>query len=181
MKKILSLTLCALFVLSALCACGKTPAEPDTPTAVLKASLDALKRGESDENSVFGSAGHLAGDDGAMYDALFGSISYTVKDERIDGDTAEVDIDLETVDITAALGAYLTEAGNHADDDAWDADGGYFISLLKADDAAKKSFSVTACLDKVDGAWVLTKDANTDLLNAVTGGLYDYANTELPE
>lgn len=178
MKKTICLTLCALLVLTALCACGKK-LDPASPSGVVAASLDAVKSGSSTEDSMFENAKSLAGDDDAMYNALFGRIAYTVKDERIEGDVAEVDLDVATVDISAALGAYLTEASAHAGDEDWDADGSYFISMISKKDAAKKVFAVTAHLEKQEDTWVLTKDGNAALLNAVTGGLYDYANTQL--
>ena len=177
MKKTISLILCAL-LLVALCACGKTE---NTPTSVVRASLDALKNGTSDDSSMFGNVGGIAGGDDAMYAALFGSLTYTVKGERVNGDRAEVDLDVSTADIPAALNAYLVEAGNHAGDDDWDADGSYFVTLLSSPDAARKDFSVTAHLVMTDGEWVLPKEENNDLLNAATGGLYDFANTAIEE
>ena len=171
MKKILALVLCALLVL-ALVACGgeKKSVSLDDASAALDVHLASLKAKDFAATNILADTAY-ANEDAAMLDAMYTNFDYVITDSVIDGDTATVKADIEMVDMGAAFAAYLGEAMVHAADADWDADGSYFMELLKKDDATTKTFSVTVNMVKdAEGAWALGED-NAELYDALTGGL----------
>ncbi len=181
MKKLLSILLCAVLVF-AFAACGtpaKTPAETTAAPTVeaesaraLKALLDPLATGDfADTDVLEGSA--FANEDEMMLNGIFGKFAYTIGEAVENGDTATVKATITMVDMGGLFAAYLTEAMAHANDADWDADGSEFSKMAAADDAETKDFAVEVKMEKADGKWVVAKEGNDALYNALTGGLLD--------
>ena len=168
MKKHLALLLCLSMLVCLFAACGST-----SPKSVLAKELDALKSGKYEEAGMLGDE-TFTEEDNAMLSAMFGKLSYTLGKETVDGDKATVEVTVEMVDMSAVFANYLTEALTHMTDTDWDATGERFVEMIAADDAPTATFSAVVHMTKTEEGWEIDETGNDDLLNAVTGGFFEY-------
>lgn len=166
MKKITSVLLCLVLLSLTLVACSSVGAAG----SVLDTELSLIKQGKFSEVSIF-SDSLFANEDADMLGAMYAKFKYKVGKEQIAENSAAVDVTITMVDMRAAFTAYVNEAKQHFDDPDWDAEGSYFVELLRSGDIATKEFAITVNMVKVDEAWTIIEEDNEDLLDALTGGL----------
>ena len=168
MKKLLVMLL-ALIMCFGMAACG----QKGSPSDALKADMENAKSGAEDL-----SLGEEAGQ--AFIDKML-DFDYKLGEESVDGDTATVETTITTYpfgDIfSQVLTDYITEAFSNLD--MTEEEGQQLMASLMTEalDKAEKSYetTVTVNLAKEDGQWVVQED--DALANALTGGIYDMANS----
>ncbi len=160
MKKII-FTLVALFLLVG-CDIGKDMT--NTPTKKVEAYLDSYQKLDdnvlNDLDTLIENTEYTV-EQKARYREImkkhYGNIKYEIKDEKIDGDTATVDTEIEVNDYSKIL----SEEPNQSD--FLDEDGNYDMSLYfdyqlerieKATERIK--YNITFKLTKKDNDWVIS-------------------------
>ena len=147
-----------------LVACG------NGPDKALDAKLALVKEGKFEEAALL-EGRVFSNEDAPMLEALYAKMNYVIGESKVDGETATVAVTITMVDLSAVLADYMKEALSHIVEGDWDADGSYFMEMLKAEDAPTKDFPVTVHMVKTEEAWELAEDGNDDLKDALTGGL----------
>ena len=151
----------------------------DSPSDALKADMENAKSGAEDlMGDLDDSLGEEAGQ--AFIDKML-DFDYKLGEESVDGDTATVETTITTYpfgDIfSQVLTDYITEAFSNLD--MTEEEGQQLMASLMTEalDKAEKSYetTVTVNLAKEDGQWVVQED--DALANALTGGIYDMANS----
>lgn len=192
LKKLSTLLLIIALVLS-LTACGKP-----TPTEVTTSFLDAVKAQDSktiasvyaeDTWSLFevSSAKADFSEDHDELDQYFTNdifpklleFDYEIIEERVEEETAEVDVKITTYDMGTAFTNFITEYLTQGISLAFsgaDVDYDALANKLFKEEFGKmeKSFTktVTVSLSKVDGAWIIDKlGDDAPLTDALLGGL----------
>lgn len=104
-------------------------------------------------------------------------MTYEIGECTVDGNKAEVEIKINTVDLPAVIVNYTVDALLHAyDNKEWNTDEAELINVLSAEDAPRKDFTATVNLTKTDNGWIID-DENDEFFNALTGGLVDLIKT----
>ncbi|WP_130862162.1 DUF4878 domain-containing protein [Bacilliculturomica massiliensis] len=193
MKKLFAVLLAAAMCF-ALFACGSDP----TPSDVVKSYLDAVKAQDQEaiakvyageaKDALF-DAGDL-GEEDEMSEAFdksmgdkFAAFEYTVKDEKVDGDKATVNVTLKTYNFgevfSAAIEEYMSQAIALLFSDASEEEMDALMEKIFTEklEAASLDYESDAAIDltKTDEGWKIDKFGDdSDFLNAVSGGLADY-------
>lgn len=195
MKKIISVLLIAIMALTTLTGCGQTPSASveeylnglkiQDQEAVKSVTLDGkatefvLSEDDKDSEEIM-----MAKDkDGKnLLDRLL-EFTYTVGEERVDGDKAEVDVVINTYDYSKIMGEFMGEAftkmmglafSGASEKEQEDAMLEIFADTLTDAPKDKKDYKCTFKLTKKDDIWKLNNiDDNDDALNALMAGMYD--------
>ena len=198
MRKIFSILL--IFVLAtSLSACGSAPTPKDTAekflTAVKAKDAEGIRKvydGSYSEDELIGIVESLLGDseEGEVDDdatkqfeeKLF-DFDYTIGEERVDGENAEVDVTFKTYDFGTMLGQYLQRAMTElfsaafsgASEEEIDAIGTRILAE-ELTNLTEKSYEKTVPmkLTKVEGDWKVAKiEDDSEFLNGMFGGMID--------
>lgn len=198
MRKIVRILL-VLVLAASFSACGSAPAPKDTAERFLSAmkakdteGIQAVYDGSYSEDELNGTVESLLGEsEGAgeedeatrqMEEMLF-DFDYTIGEERIDGENAEVDVTFKTYDFGTMIGQYLERAFtevlsasfNGASQEEIDAIG----DTIMAEELSKlteKTYEKTVPLKltKVENEWKVAKiEDDSEFLNAMLGGMMD--------
>ena len=193
MKKIVVLIL-AISLCLTLASCGSS--QP-TPTDVVNTYLAAIKSDDTETISkVY--AGETSDADFEMADSdaygddlsknleeKFLSFDYEVKDETIDGDKATLKVLVKTYDFgdifSQTLEEYINQAFSNLFSDISEEELDSMMEEIMAEklNATAKDYENTGTvnLTKTEDGWIIDKFADdSDFINALTGGLMDYAN-----
>ena len=198
MRKIFSIFL--IFVLAAsLSACGSAPTPKDIAEKYLAAikaqdeeGISALSEGSYSEDELMGTVDLVLGEseEGEEYDEATKKFKekvfdfdYTIGEERIDGENAEVDVTIKTYDFGTMMGQYaeramselMAAAVDGASQEEIDAMGKKILEE-ELDKLTEKSYETTVPmkLKKVEGEWkVVEIEGDSEFMNAMLGGLVD--------
>ncbi|WDV46052.1 DUF4878 domain-containing protein [Clostridiaceae bacterium M8S5] len=190
MKKIKLLSiLCVLFIV--LCGCS-SGTKTDSPKGTVTSFFDLVKEGKyNDLDKVVDNAKdyNLGGEDNlglgkddqnkATADLLIkamGNVKVDIKDEKIDGDKATVNVGVDYPNVGKAFQESMQELilksmGKEAPDE--EAMAKEFLDAMKKkleDDIETLHNDVTINLIKKDGKWLITLD--NDIANVITGNIY---------
>ena len=198
MRKIFSIFL--IFVLAAsLSACGSAPTPKDIAEKYLAAikaqdeeGISALSEGSYSEDELMGTVDLVLGEseEGEEYDEATKKFKekvidfdYTIGEERIDGENAEVDVTIKTYDFGTMLGQYAERAMSELMAAAVDGASQEEIDAMdrkileeELDKLTEKSYETTVPmkLKKVEGEWkVVEIEGDSEFMNAMLGGLVD--------
>ncbi len=198
MRKIFSVLLIIVLAVS-LSACGSDPTPKDTAEKYLAAikaqdaeGVRAVYDGSYSEDELMGTVDSLLGeseegkeDDEAAKQfkvKIFG-FDYTVGEERIDGEDAEVDVTFKTYEFGAMIGQYLERTVNELLPAAFNGASAeeiyeMGIKILEEELAnlTEKSYEKTVPmkLKKVKGEWKVAEiEDDSEFLNAMLGGMVD--------
>ena len=198
MRKIFSIFL--IFVLAAsLSACGSAPTPKDIAEKYLAAikaqdeeGISALSEGSYSEDELMGTVDLVLGEseEGEEYDEATKKFKekvidfdYTIGEERIDGENAEVDVTIKTYDFGTMMGQYLERAMSELMAAAFDGASQEEIDAMgkkileeELDKLTEKSYETTVPmkLKKVEGEWkVVEIEGDSEFMNAMLGGLVD--------
>ena len=194
MRKIFSIFL--IFVLAAsLSACGSAPTPKDIAEKYLAAikaqdeeGISALSEGSYSEDELMGTVDLVLGEseEGEEYDEATKKFKekvidfdYTIGEERIDGENAEVDVTIKTYDFGTMLGQYaeramselMAAAVDGASQEEIDAMGKKILEE-ELDKLTEKSYETTVPmkLKKVEGEWKVAKmEDDSEFMNAILG------------
>ena len=181
MRKIFSIFL--IFVLAAsLSACGSAPTPKDIAEKYLAAikaqdeeGISALSEGSYSEDELMGTVDLVLGEseEGEEYDEATKKFKekvidfdYTIGEERIDGENAEVDVTIKTYDFGTMLGQYAERAMSELMAAAVDGASQEEIDAMdrkileeELDKLTEKSYETTVPmkLKKVEGEWKVAK------------------------
>ena len=202
MKKILSLLLITLMIFSiASCGGAQEDVQGPSPTETMDSFLQAIKARDFDTAAQYyeGDIGDLSAIEETEDPVMSGIINslvdkmldfdYTLSDEKIKNDTATVDVNFTTYDLAKIMNelivGILTDAPalglTGMDQEEMEAEIAEILSIQfkEAMDGAAKdtSMTITVNLVKKDGNW-LVKDLSSadDFMNALSGGILEYAN-----
>lgn len=194
MRKIFSIFL--IFVLAAsLSACGSAPTPKDIVEkyfAAIKAQdeegISALSEGSYSEDELMGTVDLVLGEseEGEEYDEATKKFKekvidfdYTIGEERIDGENAEVDVTIKTYDFGTMLGQYAERAMSELMAAAVDGASQEEIDAMdrkileeELDKLTEKSYETTVPmkLKKVEGEWKVAKmEDDSEFMNAILG------------
>ena len=194
MRKIFSIFL--IFVLAAsLSACGSAPTHKDIAEnylAAIKAQdeegISALSEGSYSEDELMGTVDLVLGEseEGEEYDEATKKFKekvidfdYTIGEERIDGENAEVDVTIKTYDFGTMLGQYAERAMSELMAAAVDGASQEEIDAMdrkileeELDKLTEKSYETTVPmkLKKVEGEWKVAKmEDDSEFMNAILG------------
>ena len=194
MRKIFSIFL--IFVLAAsLSACGSAPTPKDIAEKYLAAikaqdeeGISALSEGSYSEDELMGTVDLVLGEseEGEEYDEATKKFKekvidfdYTIGEERIDGENAEVDVTIKTYDFGTMLGQYAERAMSELMAAAVDGASQEEIDAMdrkileeELDKLTEKSYetTVTMKLKKVEGEWKVAKmEDDSEFMNAILG------------
>ena len=194
MRKILSIFL--IFVLAAsLSACGSAPTPKDIAEKYLAAikaqdeeGISALSEGSYSEDELMGTVDLVLGEseEGEEYDEATKKFKekvidfdYTIGEERIDGENAEVDVTIKTYDFGTMLGQYADRAMSELMAAAVDGASQEEIDAMdrkileeELDKLTEKSYETTVPmkLKKVEGEWKVAKmEDDSEFMNAILG------------
>lgn len=194
MRKIFSIFL--IFVLAAsLSACGSAPTPKDIAEKYLAAikaqdeeGISALSEGSYSEDELMGTVDLVLGEseEGEEYDEATKKFKekvidfdYTIGEERIDGENAEVDVTIKTYDFGTMLGQYAERAMSELMAAAVDGASQEEIDAMdrkileeELDKLTEKSYETTAPmkLKKVEGEWKVAKmEDDSEFMNAILG------------
>ena len=198
MRKIFSIFL--IFVLAAsLSACGSAPTPKDIAEKYLAAikaqdeeGISALSEGSYSEDELMGTVDSVLGEseEGEEEDEATKKFKekvidfdYTIGEERIDGENAEVDVTIKTYDFGTMMGQYLERAMSELMAAAFDGASQEEIDAMgkkileeELDKLTEKSYETTVPmkLKKVEGEWkVVEIEGDSEFMNAMLGGLVD--------
>ena len=198
MRKIFSIFL--IFVLAAsLSACGSAPTPKDIAEKYLAAikaqdeeGISALSEGSYSEDELMGTVDSVLGEseEGEEEDEATKKFKekvfdfdYTIGEERIDGENAEVDVTIKTYDFGTMLGQYAERAMSELMAAAFDGASQEEIDAMgkkileeELDKLTEKSYETTVPmkLKKVEGEWkVVEIEGDSEFMNAMLGGLVD--------
>ena len=198
MRKIFSIFL--IFVLAAsLSACGSAPTPKDIAEKYLAAikaqdeeGISALSEGSYSEDELMGTVDSVLGEseEGEEEDEATKKFKekvfdfdYTIGEERIDGENAEVDVTIKTYDFGTMMGQYLERAMSELMAAAFDGASQEEIDAMgkkileeELDKLTEKSYETTVPmkLKKVEGEWKVAKiEDDSEFLNAMFGGMID--------
>jgi len=196
MKKLccVLLTFSLLFMLAGCSNSSPEPPKKPSPKEVVASFLDCLKNGDfaqvadyvEDPSSI--EEAFADGEDSnipALARDLFSKLTYANAAESIDGDNAEVKIDITTVAFGDIMQSVFMEAmtavfSNMTSEEPEDEDFEAAIEKMVADkikaaDAPMNTSNATFSLKKIDSAWKISMDENDEeLLNALFGGMNDF-------
>ena len=194
MRKIFSVLL--IFVLAAsLSACGSAPTPKDIAEKYLAAikaqdeeGISALSEGSYSEDELMGTVDLVLGEseEGEEYDEATKKFKekvidfdYTIGEERIDGENAEVDVTIKTYDFGTMLGQYAERAMSELMAAAVDGASQEEIDAMdrkileeELDKLTEKSYETTVPmkLKKVEGEWKVAKmEDDSEFMNAILG------------
>lgn len=194
MRKIFSIFL--IFVLAAsLSACGSAPTPKDIAEKYLAAikaqdeeGISALSEGSYSEDELMGTVDLVLGEseEGEEYDEATKKFKekvidfdYTIGEERIDGENAEVDVTIKTYDFGTMLGQYAERAMSELMAAAFDGASQEEIDAMdrkileeELDKLTEKSYETTVPmkLKKVEGEWKVAKmEDDSEFMNAILG------------
>ncbi len=194
MRKIFSIFL--IFVLAAsLSACGSAPTPKDIAEKYLAAikaqdeeGISALSEGSYSEDELMGTVDLVLGEseEGEEYDEATKKFKekvidfdYTIGEERIDGENAEVDVTIKTYDFGTMLGQYAERAMSELMAAAVDGASQEEIDAMdrkileeELDKLTEKSYETTVPmkLKKVEGEWKVAKmEDDSEFMNAILG------------
>ena len=194
MRKIFSIFL--IFVLAAsLSACGSAPTPKDIAEKYLAAikaqdeeGISALSEGSYSEDELMGRVDLVLGEseEGEEYDEATKKFKekvidfdYTIGEERIDGENAEVDVTIKTYDFGTMLGQYAERAMSELMAAAVDGASQEEIDAMdrkileeELDKLTEKSYETTVPmkLKKVEGEWKVAKmEDDSEFMNAILG------------
>ena len=194
MRKIFSIFL--IFVLAAsLSACGSAPTPKDIAEKYLAAikaqdeeGISALSEGSYSEDELMGTVDLVLGEseEGEEYDEATKKFKekvidfdYTIGEERIDGENAEVDVTIKTSDFGTMMGQYLERAMSELMAAAFDGASQEEIDAMgkkileeELDKLTEKSYETTVPmkLKKVEGEWKVAKmEDDSEFMNAILG------------
>ena len=194
MRKIFSIFL--IFVLAAsLSACGSAPTPKDIAEKYLAAikaqdeeGISALSEGSYSEDELMGTVDLVLGEseEGEEYDEATKKFKekvidfdYTIGEERIDGENAEVDVAIKTYDFGTMLGQYAERAMSELMAAAVDGASQEEIDAMdrkileeELDKLTEKSYETTVPmkLKKVEGEWKVAKmEDDSEFMNAILG------------
>ena len=194
MRKIFSIFL--IFVLAAsLSACGSAPTPKDIAEKYLAAikaqdeeGISALSEGSYSEDELMGTVDLVLGEseEGEEYDEATKKFKekvidfdYTIGEERIDGENAEVDVTIKTYDFGTMLGQYAERAMSELMAAAVDGASQEEIDAMdrkileeELDKLTEKSYETTVPmkLKKVEGEWKVAKmEDGSEFMNAILG------------
>ena len=189
-----------IFVLAAsLSACGVALTPKDTAEKYLDAvkakdteGIREVYDGSDSDNDIVGVVESLVdeSEDGEEMDEaakqleeMIFDFDYTIGEERISGDNAEVYVTFKTYDFGAMIGEYLERVINELLSSAFNGSSeeemnAFDMSILEEELAkmTEKSYekSVWMKLTMVDGKWkVSTIEDDPEVLNAMLGGMVD--------
>ena len=194
MRKIFSIFL--IFVLAAsLSACGSAPTPKDIAEKYLAAikaqdeeGISALSEGSYSEDELMGTVDLVLGEseEGEEEDEATKKFKekvfdfdYTIGEERIDGENAEVDVTIKTYDFGTMLGQYAERAMSELMAAAFDGASQEEIDAMdrkileeELDKLTEKSYETTVPmkLKKVEGEWKVAKmEDDSEFMNAILG------------
>ena len=194
MRKIFSIFL--IFVLAAsLSACGSAPTPKDIAEKYLAAikaqdeeGISALSEGSYSEDELMGTVDLVLGEseEGEEYEKKKKKFKekvidfdYTIGEERIDGENAEVDVTIKTYDFGTMLGQYAERAMSELMAAAVDGASQEEIDAMdrkileeELDKLTEKSYETTVPmkLKKVEGEWKVAKmEDDSEFMNAILG------------
>ena len=194
MRKIFSIFL--IFVLAAsLSACGSAPTPKDIAEKYLAAikaqdeeGISALSEGSYSEDELMGTVDSVLGEseEGEEEDEATKKFKekvfdfdYTIGEERIDGENAEVDVTIKTYDFGTMMGQYLERAMSELMAAAFDGASQEEIDAMgkkileeELDKLTEKSYETTVPmkLKKVEGEWKVAKmEDDSEFMNAILG------------
>ena len=194
MRKIFSIFL--IFVLAAsLSACGSAPTPKDIAEKYLAAikaqdeeGISALSEGSYSEDELMGTVDLVLGEseEGEEYDEATKKFKekvidfdYTIGEERIDGENAEVDVTIKTYDFGTMRGQYAERAMSELMAAAVDGASQEEIDAMdrkileeELDKLTEKSYETTVPmkLKKVEGEWKVAKmEDDSEFMNAILG------------
>ena len=194
MRKIFSIFF--FFVLAAsLSACGSAPTPKDIAEKYLAAikaqdeeGISALSEGSYSEDELMGTVDSVLGEseEGEEEDEATKKFKekvidfdYTIGEERIDGENAEVDVTIKTYDFGTMLGQYAERAMSELMAAAVDGASQEEIDAMdrkileeELDKLTEKSYETTVPmkLKKVEGEWKVAKmEDDSEFMNAILG------------
>ncbi len=198
MKKLILIAAMAVFCLGVFTGCSSAP----SPTEVTDSFLNAVKSQDSEtiqSNYAEGSfdfgqvATAEASEEGAQLSEEAANtltsklleFDYELSNEKIDGDTATVDVAITTYPFGDAFSSFVSDylsqgfaaALNGATEEEMSELGSTILTQKL--NGMEKSYTGTATvsLTKVDGEWKVDAIADdSDFVNVLTGGLLDTAN-----
>ena len=176
-----------------LCACGRPSAE-----SVVQEELDLLKSGDQAAYAEFMAAADSETDTADLDDeisqaamqAVFGGLSYQIIDSVEDeaAGTATVTAEVTNTDMVVAMSnvfseilpilledAFKPESEQMTEEESTQMVSDKLLETLQNPEREMTTTTVDIKLDLVDDAWVIAED-NDAFLNAVLGGMYDFAN-----
>lgn len=170
MKKLIALVLCFALCSVALISCSKSPA--DEASAALSEVLDALKAGDMDKIVDLGVA-DADTEEAKMIMAMFKKLEHKVTEAtEVDENTVEVKVSITTVDMMKVFEEYIAQGmAKMAEDPEWEDDGALLETIVDGIEETVTN-SATVTMIKEDGKWI-TAEENTELANALLGGLGD--------
>lgn len=182
-KRIVAAMLCLVLVM-ALASCAAGGGEEDPKTAVT-ATLDALKEGklltvkrnvEWADMDLLQSGMKKMKKSSELVDAMFGKLSYTIKEEpKINGDIATVRVAITTKNIQTTLTSFMFGSFLGALTNKQTLDDKYIneqipkvIESLNSADIKMETYDVTVNVKKVKNKWKVEVDPGLE--NAIFGG-----------
>lgn len=176
MKKIM----CLIMAIILFSGCGKMN---NTPTRKVEALLSKYQSNDSevidDLDNVLMSDYNLTDDERDEYREFmskhYQDMTYKIKDEKIDGDSATVDVEITVRDYSSALSeANDYRSDNFSEFDSSNTFASYRLDKLKDVDDTK-TYTITFHLTKNGDEWVVDPLSNDD--ESKLNGTYGYNNT----
>lgn len=181
MKKIISFICITLLLFTS--GCGKIN---NTPTKKVEAMLNNYQTLNEDVlddlNKTIDTESDLTDEQKTKYKDIlkkqYQSLTYEIKDEEIDGDNAEVEVEIEVIDLTKSIAdseTYLNENTDKFKNDSGEFDQvkytDYKLDKMKDADV-KVKYTLELTLTNSDNEWVV--DNLTETERQKIHGIYNY-------
>ena len=184
MRKLLCLCMSAsLLILFTLAGCSGSSTQ--SPQKVVASFLDTCQKGdlEAAQKYTVGQDTDFLNENNpgtpAFVEEMLSKLTYGNISESIDGEVAHVNLEITNVNMVVLMSSLLSEmiglafSGDSSED--YDAVMEKRISeMINSSDAVKITTKVDVELTKVDSQWKI--DPNDELINAMFGGMLDFAN-----
>lgn len=166
-------------IIGVLCIASK-----NTPKAILEEVLTALKTNDFakvEKYKEYMDSSELLNESEFNQDAqkaFFNKLEWKIKEEKIEGDTATIELEVTNKDFKVAIKNYVQKVlklafgGEQIDEDQMT---NYLLEELNAEDLALNTVNTTVTMKKEDGKWDI-EDVDT-FMNSILPGLEEAINS----
>ncbi|MBN7772460.1 hypothetical protein [Clostridium aminobutyricum] len=194
MKKIFSILLVMVLCIAAV-GCKSTPSPTEVANSYFKAlkaddieTMSGLYAGTTDIASLGMNTVEtdvLSDDFLNLIKSKFLEFEYTVSNEKIDGDTATVDVTIKTYDFHTAfkdaIADYFTQAFSMIFSDVSEEEMNSMMEETMTEKLNAATFdyesTATISLSQTKDGWIMDDyEDNEEFMNAISGGMVDFAN-----
>ena len=176
MKKIFTLLFVSVIILT---GCSMKKENKNTPTYKVKEYMDSYSKLDDnlldDLNDLVKDMKSYSSSQKERYKELmkkhYKDLTYDIKSEKIDGDEATVEVEIEVYDYSKVMNENVDMKEYQLDDGSYDTDAYYDYQLDQLEKVKNKvKYTIVFSLNKVDGEWTIIEPS--EIVKQKIHGIY---------